>query len=349
MQIFRQNRVEDGSNSSQPVLSRKSRGFTLVELLVVIGIIAVLVGILLPALNKARRQAHTVQCASNMRQIGLALLNYINDNRGNLMPAYIGKEAPYTGGWFWASELLNQHYISAPNCYPLVNGRPQINSASPFRCPEGVAPEDQSSSMGLNNSGTGSANQGTYPTSTDNNSYVTGGLTNQSYGVATWYMLNARVSGEATGVWPGGKFAMPFMYFDTSKDSTYSPANMYGQLESSTNQRKLNMIRRSSLMAMIVEADEINWPDQNPHQNPMGAGEFNYLARLGARHGQKTQDGNNAFTNISFFDGHVDTLATLPLETYQTPGTAPGASGAGGANLIPQQMGVTFALGMNNQ
>ncbi|HEY1629241.1 MAG TPA: type II secretion system protein, partial [Tepidisphaeraceae bacterium] len=66
-------------------MTRRKHAFTLVELLVVIGIIAVLISILLPALNKARRAANTIKCGANLRSITQAMMIYASQNKGFIL------------------------------------------------------------------------------------------------------------------------------------------------------------------------------------------------------------------------------------------------------------------------
>jgi prepilin-type N-terminal cleavage/methylation domain-containing protein len=86
-------------------MSRSRRhAFTLVELLVVIGIIAVLIAILMPALSRARAQAQTVQCMSNLRSIGQGLQMYALQNRESLP---FGDFLDPVGGWVPQSATAN--------------------------------------------------------------------------------------------------------------------------------------------------------------------------------------------------------------------------------------------------
>jgi prepilin-type N-terminal cleavage/methylation domain-containing protein len=330
----------------------RARAFTLIELLVVIGIIAVLIAILLPALNAARRQANTAKCASNMRQLALAVLSYTVSNKNALPPALVSADAadatsPYPDGWYWAAELVKQHYIDAPNIFIGTTITKTYDSNSVFQCPAGLSGEDQAPGLG-----TGNSNIGVNPVDPANSTGSYGAAVSprtdgqDPYAVASWYQLCAVNTGNVKAFGDGsGSVDAPFVYYNANKNGTcagYSgpiPPGMGGQM-SLPYARKMSRIRKSEIVCMIAEASSINWlmsgSGFNPQSNTIN-GETIWMQAVSARHGKP--QGNHSYTHFAFFDGHVSLFHTRGFETYVDP-----VSGKGGAPNITSAQGIVFVM-----
>jgi prepilin-type processing-associated H-X9-DG protein/prepilin-type N-terminal cleavage/methylation domain-containing protein len=133
---------------------KSRKAFTLVELLVVLGIIAVLISILMPALSMARKQAATVKCANNMRQLMLAVTAYVSEHQGQLpycnwMPSVnaVNPVMQYGEGWLFCMPSMRVGFggdldgtwsTTAPPLDGMKTGNlwPYLNNQEIYHCPD---------------------------------------------------------------------------------------------------------------------------------------------------------------------------------------------------------------------
>lgn len=248
-------------------------GFTLVELLVVIGIIAVLISLLLPALNRARDQANTVACLSNLRQIEISLQNYEVDNHNFIAPSYKDPASGKTESW--ATVLVYGRYLPQP---PFNFSAPTADlpiTSSIFYCPSGLSDlPDQTGNKPL--SFTDGNGQRCHR---ETSQIFQPGPVNQIV-VDNWYGINAVDNSFGRYPTPGRKIP----------DVTTNPANPDYTLV------KVSQLLHPSEMAIITDGSPMNL------QAGFASAGSTPATRLPARHNRGRD------VNIALADGHAETF-----------------------------------------
>ena len=261
----------------------------------VVGIIAVLVGLLLPALNKAREQANSVKCMSNLRQISLGLFAYSAENHGWIIPAF---NLPQQPG-------VTTNYVAGPNVimdgWPCILDRDglvpslaqDINTA--FYCPDTV----DINGMANGQTGTYAANPRGWiqwpmefagPTYGDSDPQIAVTWPAQGFKkiIRSSYWLNAyNPIGGAVASIPQND-----LYYTASFGFGPDANGDYIGLHNTTN------IKHSSLL--VVVADGVYMGRQSVDQVGMKN------SRIGYRHTGPA--GVNTVANVGFADGHVEAL-----------------------------------------
>jgi prepilin-type N-terminal cleavage/methylation domain-containing protein/prepilin-type processing-associated H-X9-DG protein len=274
------------SRPSDNARSRARPAFTLVELLVVIGIIALLIGILLPALSKARESANTLKCLANMRSIVQGCQLYTSENKGCIIPfqwqtAKVSDPNNLDGDEAWPNILVNFGYCTAPDS---TNKGAQTNSV--FYCPSGR--EDMADvTVLINGNGNVPVDRRDDRASFD----IRYKSVSTGTSVDCWYGMNGDIAfdGSVDKGSPGRR--IPLM-----SSGTMLPWDLRQLI-------KINSVKRASDMVFFYDGIYFRHAAVN-------------ASRVTARHSQKTK------TNLAFFDGHCATFATVDLPGGMTPTTA---------------------------
>jgi prepilin-type N-terminal cleavage/methylation domain-containing protein/prepilin-type processing-associated H-X9-DG protein len=309
------------------VRSRKN-GFTLVELLVVIGIIALLISILLPSLSKARKQAVAVQCQSNMRQIGQAMLMYANAYKGAIIPSVVWSSTVTAGGNdSWAFLLVADKFLPDPRLtYAPPNAAAPSNSSL-------VCPAVRNFMVG-DNAGT-LATAGTAADGFDQR-YSTVVITSRTSSLPAYFPDDPNNGIAAFNASLRGSCVIDFGYgingcvnfvgaVDKSWYNVPATAIAYdGQQANCPATKKLTAFKRSADTVILYDGSEWNQMNTSPLAGP--------LWRIsGGRHGNwnPNKPYNSGTTNLLFLDWHVEPAnrADMP-QANPTPGSGTPATGA---------------------